>query len=122
MKITRLRTRVAHLPVVKPFSTGRYDVQSVDCVCVFLETDAGLVGEGMCYVTNGRRLKVLREMVASLEHLVVGLQLAQSGSFVVNAFNDVRGLWATGNLGSGDFCRRGGALGPARQAIWRQCC
>ena len=69
MKITRLRTRVAHLPVSKPFSTGRYDVQSVDCVCVFLKTDADLVGEGMCYVTNGRRLRVLREMVASLEHL-----------------------------------------------------
>jgi L-alanine-DL-glutamate epimerase-like enolase superfamily enzyme len=62
MKITRLRTRVAHLPVAKPFSTGRYDVKSIDCVCVFLETDEGLVGEGMCYVTNGRRLKVLREM------------------------------------------------------------
>jgi len=96
MKITRLRTRIAHLPVAKPFSTGRYDVQSVDCVCVFLETDAGLVGEGMCYVTNGRRLKVLREMVASLEHLVVGLQLDQSGSFVLNAFNDVRAFGRQG--------------------------
>ena len=110
MKITRLRTRVAHLPVAKPFSTGRYDVLSVDCVCVFLETDAGLVGEGMCYVTNGRRLNVLREMVASLEHLVVGLQLAQSGSFVVNAFNDVR---AFGRQGISAL-----AISAVEEALW----
>jgi L-alanine-DL-glutamate epimerase-like enolase superfamily enzyme len=110
MKITRLRTRVAHLPVAKPFSTGRYDVQSIDCVCVFLETDAGLVGEGMCYVTNGRRLKVLREMVASLEHLVVGLELGQSGSFVASAFNDVR---AFGRQGISAL-----AISAVEEALW----
>jgi len=110
MKVTRLRTRVAHLPVAKPFSTGRYDVRSIDCVCVFLETDAGLVGEGMCYVTNGRRLKVLREMVVSLEHLVVGLQLGQSGSFVLNAFNDVR---AFGRQGISAL-----AISAVEEALW----
>jgi L-alanine-DL-glutamate epimerase-like enolase superfamily enzyme len=110
MKITRLLTRVAHLPVAKPFSTGRYDVQSIDCVCVFLETDEGLVGEGMCYVTNGRRLKVLREMVASLEHLVVGLQLGQSGGFVLNAFNDVR---AFGRQGISAL-----AISAVEEALW----
>jgi len=110
MKITRLRTRVAHLPVTKPFSTGRYEVQSIDCVCAFLETDEGHVGEGMCYVTNGRRLKVLREMVASLEHLVVGLQLGQSGSFVLNAFNDVR---AFGRQGISAL-----AISAVEEALW----
>jgi len=110
MKITRLRTRVAHLPVAKPFSTGRYDVKSIDCVCVFLETDEGLVGEGMCYVTNGRRLKVLREMVASLDHLVVGLHLGQSGSFVLNAFNDVR---AFGRQGISAL-----AISAVEEALW----
>jgi L-alanine-DL-glutamate epimerase-like enolase superfamily enzyme len=110
MKITRLLTRVAHLPVAKPLSTGRYDVQSIDCVCVFLETDEGLVGEGMCYVTNGRRLKVLREMVASLEHLVVGLQLGQSGGFVLNAFNDVR---AFGRQGISAL-----AISAVEEALW----
>jgi L-alanine-DL-glutamate epimerase-like enolase superfamily enzyme len=110
MKITRLRTRVAQLPVAKPFSTGRYDVRSIDCVCVFLETDEGLVGEGMCYVTNGRRLKVLREMVASLEHLVVDLQLGQSGSFALNAFNDVR---AFGRQGVSAL-----AISAVEEALW----
>ena len=110
MKVTHLRTRVAHLPVAKPFSTGRYDVRSIDCVCVFLETDAGLVGEGMCYVTNGRRLKVLREMVASLEQLVVGLQLGQSGGFVLNAFNDVR---AFGRQGISAL-----AISAVEEALW----
>jgi L-alanine-DL-glutamate epimerase-like enolase superfamily enzyme len=110
MKITRLHTRVAHLPVAKPFSTGRYDVRSVDCVCVFLETDAGLVGEGMCYVTNGRRLKVLREMIVSLEPLVVGLELGQSGSFVLNAFIDVR---AFGRQGISSL-----AISAVEEALW----
>ncbi|UPK37237.1 mandelate racemase/muconate lactonizing enzyme family protein [Bradyrhizobium sp. 186] len=110
MKISRLRTHVAHLPVAKPFSTGRYDVRSIDCVCVFLETDEGLVGEGMCYVTNGRRLKVLREMIVSLEHLVVGLELGQSGSFVLNAFNDVR---AFGRQGISAL-----AISAVEEALW----
>jgi L-alanine-DL-glutamate epimerase-like enolase superfamily enzyme len=77
---------------------------------VFLETDEGLVGEGMCYVTNGRRLKVLREMVASLEHLVVGLQLGQSGGFVLNAFNDVR---AFGRQGISAL-----AISAVEEALW----
>jgi L-alanine-DL-glutamate epimerase-like enolase superfamily enzyme len=110
MKITRLRTRVATLPVAKPFSTGRYDVRTVDCVCVFLETDAGLVGEGMCYVTNGRRLKLLREMVISFEHLVVGLHFDQSGSFVLNAFNDVRAFGRQGITAL--------AISAIEEAIW----
>jgi L-alanine-DL-glutamate epimerase-like enolase superfamily enzyme len=110
MKVSRLRTCVAHLPVAKPFSTGRYDVRSIDCVCVFLETDEGLVGEGMCYVTNGRRLKVLREMIVSLEHLVVGLELGRSGSFVLNAFNDVR---AFGRQGISAL-----AISAVEEAIW----
>ena len=110
MKILRLRTHVAHLPVAKPFSTGRYDVRSIDCVCVFLETDEGFVGEGMCYVTNGRRLKVLREMIESLEHLVVGLELGRSGSFVLNAFNDVR---AFGRQGISAL-----AISAVEEAIW----
>ena len=110
MKITRLRTRIAHLPVAEPFSTGRYDVLSLDCVCVVLETDAGLVGEGMCYVTNGRRLKVLREMIASLEQLVVGLPLAQSGGFVLKAFNDVR---AFGRQGISSL-----AISAVEEALW----
>jgi L-alanine-DL-glutamate epimerase-like enolase superfamily enzyme len=110
MKVSRLRTRVAHLPVAKPFSTGRYDVRSIDCVCAFLETDEGLVGEGLCYVTNGRRLKVLREMIVSLEHLVVGLELGQSGGFVLNAFSDVR---AFGRQGISAL-----AISAVEEALW----
>jgi L-alanine-DL-glutamate epimerase-like enolase superfamily enzyme len=64
----------------------------------------------MCYVTNGRRLKVLREMVASLEHLVVGLQLGQSGGFVLNAFNDVR---AFGRQGISAL-----AISAVEEALW----
>jgi L-alanine-DL-glutamate epimerase-like enolase superfamily enzyme len=108
--ITRLRTRIAHLPVPEPFSTGRYEVRSVDCVCVFLETDGGLVGEGMCYVTNGRRLKLLRDTIASFDDFVVGLNLGQSGSFVLKTFNDVR---AIGRQGMTSI-----AISAVEEALW----
>lgn len=49
-------------------------------------------------------------MVASLEHLVVGLQLGQSGSFVLNAFNDVR---AFGRQGISAL-----AISAVEEALW----
>ncbi len=47
---------------------------------MFLETDSGLVGEGLVMVINGRRLAVLHAMVESLEPLVVGLDPAMGGA------------------------------------------
>jgi L-alanine-DL-glutamate epimerase-like enolase superfamily enzyme len=49
-------------------------------------------------------------MVASLEHLVVGLQLGQSGGFVLNAFNDVR---AFGRQGISAL-----AISAVEEALW----
>ena len=51
-----------------------------------LETDAGLVGEGLAFTLNNSRLKVIHEMVLSYEPLVVGLDPELGGSISAGAF------------------------------------
>ncbi|HUZ75316.1 MAG TPA: mandelate racemase/muconate lactonizing enzyme family protein [Stellaceae bacterium] len=89
MKLTRLRTEVVHIPFSPPIGSALHELRSADCVLVFLESDAGLVGEGLVFTLNGSRLKLLREMVLSLEPLVVGLDPELSGSFALRAWRDV---------------------------------
>jgi L-alanine-DL-glutamate epimerase-like enolase superfamily enzyme len=73
MKISRLRTQIVHLPFTPPIDGGAVTLRSADCVLVFLETDSGLVGEGLVFVLNKHRIKVLHEFIVSLEPLIVGL-------------------------------------------------
>src|SRR5262249_47349115 len=86
MKITKLRTSVVHFPFEPPIDGGALQLRSADCVLVFLETDAGLVGEGLVFALNNQRLTVIDEMVRSLEPLVIGLDPEPGGSFSARAF------------------------------------
>src|SRR5271166_6103277 len=72
MKITRLRTVAVRVPLEKPIRTAIHRVDAAGCLLVFLETDGGIVGEGLLFTLNGKRLVLLDEMVRSLEPLVVG--------------------------------------------------
>ena len=92
MKITRLRTEIVHMPFTPPIGSALHLLRSADCVLVFLETDQGLVGEGLVFTLNGSRLKLLQEMVLSLEPLVVGLDPELAGSFSLGAWRDVSGV------------------------------
>jgi L-alanine-DL-glutamate epimerase-like enolase superfamily enzyme len=83
MKITGMRTQIVHLPIEPPILSAIFAIRSADCVLVYLETDQGLVGEGMVFSINNRRLDVIHAMVRSLEPLVIGLDPTMSGS--VNA-------------------------------------
>jgi L-alanine-DL-glutamate epimerase-like enolase superfamily enzyme len=90
MRITRLRTELVSLPfnpVLSPGST--HELRSIDCVLVFLESDGGLVGEGLVFALNGKRLAALHETVRSFEPLVAGLDTKLAGSFHARAWNDV---------------------------------
>jgi L-alanine-DL-glutamate epimerase-like enolase superfamily enzyme len=89
MKITRLRTELVHMPFTPPIGSALHELRSADCVLVFLETDAGLVGEGLACTLNGVRLKVVHEMVLSLEPLVIGLAPEMSGAFHLRARRDI---------------------------------
>ncbi len=89
MKITRLRTEIVHLPLRMPIVSALGELRSADSVLVFLETDAGLIGEGLLMAINGARLAVLAEMVRSLEPLVLGLDPTLDGSFRLRAWREL---------------------------------
>lgn len=90
MKITRLRTQVVHLPIEPPILTVILgQIISADCVLTFLDTDEGLVGEGLVFSINNRRLGVIHEMIRNLEDLVVGLDPRQGGSLNARAWKEL---------------------------------
>jgi len=96
MKITNLRTTAVHFPFDPPIDGGAIMLRSSDCVLVFLETDAGLVGEGLIFALNNQRLKVINEMVLSLAPLVVGLDPHDSGAFLMRAWREIGFLGRSG--------------------------
>ncbi len=72
MKITHLRTQVVHLPIDPPILTAILgNIVSADCVLAYLETDEGLIGEGLVCTINNRRLGVIHEMIRNLEDLAI---------------------------------------------------
>lgn len=91
MKITGLRTKVVNLPI-EPFLSAIFAVHSTSCVLCYLETDEGLVGEGLIHAINGHRVNVLHEMVRSLEPLVLGLDPTLGGSVNARAWKDLNFL------------------------------
>jgi L-alanine-DL-glutamate epimerase-like enolase superfamily enzyme len=96
MKITGFRTVATEVPFTPPIDGGTYTLSKAGCVCLFLETDQGLVGEGVSFVLNGVRLKVLHEMVTSFEPLVVRLDVASSEEFSARALKDITFLGHAG--------------------------
>ena len=92
MKITGLRTAVVHLPIDPPILSAIFAIRSTSCVLCFLETDEGLVGEGLVHAINGHRVAVLHEMVRSLEPLVLGLDPTLGGSLNARAWKELNFL------------------------------
>jgi L-alanine-DL-glutamate epimerase-like enolase superfamily enzyme len=87
MKITRVRTEVVHLPVDPPILTAILGaITSADCILTFLETDQGLVGEGLVFSINNRRLRVIHTMVEELADLVLGLDIREGGTLNARAW------------------------------------
>lgn len=92
MKITRLRTTVVDLPIDPPILSAIFEIRSTTCILCFLETDAGLVGEGMVHAINGQRAGVLHAMVQSLEPMVLGLDPTLGGSVNARAWKELNFL------------------------------
>ena len=94
MKITALRTEIVRLPLPRPILTATFEIRSADAVLVFVDTDQGVTGEGLCFAINGTRLNVLRDMVRSFEPLLIGLDPTMAASFInvrgrISAFSDM---------------------------------
>lgn len=93
MKITRLRTQIVHLPIEPPILTAILgEIVSADCVLTYLETDEGLIGEGLVVTINNRRLGVIHEMIRNLEDLVIGLDPRLGGTLNARAWRDLNFL------------------------------
>jgi L-alanine-DL-glutamate epimerase-like enolase superfamily enzyme len=92
MKITKLRTQVVHLPIEPQILTAFGPIVSADCVLAFLETDQGLVGEGLVFAINNQRLNVIHDMVVSLAPLVEGLDPRLGGSLNARAWSELNFL------------------------------
>ncbi|HEY1609908.1 MAG TPA: mandelate racemase/muconate lactonizing enzyme family protein [Paraburkholderia sp.] len=93
MKITRLRTQVVHLPIDPPILTANLgSIVSADGVLTYLETDDGLVGEGLVLTINNRRTGVIHEMIRNLEDLVVGLDPNFGGGLNARAWKELNFL------------------------------
>jgi L-alanine-DL-glutamate epimerase-like enolase superfamily enzyme len=89
VKVTRLRTVLVNVPFTPPIDGGPIMLRSAGCVLVFLETDEGAVGEGVAFVLNAVRLKVIHELVLSLGPLVVGIDITASDDFTARAWRDL---------------------------------
>ncbi|HLB96823.1 MAG TPA: hypothetical protein VJK90_04125, partial [Acetobacteraceae bacterium] len=93
MKITKLRTQVVHLPIDPPILTAILgSIVSANGVLTYLETDEGLVGEGLVLTINNRRTGVIHEMIRNLEDLAVGLDPNLGGGLNARAWKELNFL------------------------------
>ncbi len=92
MKITALRTTVIDIPIEPPILSAIFAIRSAGCVLVHLDTDQGVTGEGLVFAINNHRLKVIHEMVRSLEPLVVGTDPTLAGVFYKRAWTELNFL------------------------------
>jgi L-alanine-DL-glutamate epimerase-like enolase superfamily enzyme len=89
VKITALRTEIVRLPLPRPILSATLEIRSADAVLVFVDTDQGVTGEGLCFAINGNRLELLRDMVRSFELLLIGLDPTMAASFYKRAWTDI---------------------------------
>ena len=72
MKITDIRTMTVEVPLEEPVITAIHDVRSIGYVLVFVDTDAGVTGEGHLFSLPARHLAPLEAMTAVLGSSLVG--------------------------------------------------
>ncbi|MDP6343467.1 MAG: mandelate racemase/muconate lactonizing enzyme family protein [Alphaproteobacteria bacterium] len=72
MKVTGMRTIRVKVPFDQPIRTSIHHIDSIACVLLYLDSDAGITGEGLVWALGEGRLAVLDEMIHSLADRVVG--------------------------------------------------
>jgi hypothetical protein len=73
------------LPLPCPILSAALEIRSTDAVLAFVDTDQGVIREGLCFAINGTRLEVLRDVVRSFEPLLIGLDPTMAASFYKRA-------------------------------------
>ena len=109
MKVQSLQIQAVKVPLEKPIPSGRMVIYSADALLVTLRTDDHF-GEGMVFTLNGVRLGLIREMILSLEHLVIGRDISTHGEFIAHVWRELVFL---GQRGVGAV-----ALSALDMALW----
>jgi L-alanine-DL-glutamate epimerase-like enolase superfamily enzyme len=94
--VTALRTERLVVPLPTPIMSGLGPLTTTGVLIVFLDSDAGVIGENLVFTLNNKRLAVLDEMVRSLEPLVVGLDPQFTARFWSDAWREINFVGHTG--------------------------
>ena len=109
MNVESLTLQAVKVPLDKPIPSGKMVIHSADALLVTLKT-RDHVGQGMVFTLNGIRLNVIREMIISLESLVIGLDIRSHGALIAQAWRELVFL---GQRGVGAI-----ALSAIDMALW----
>ena len=109
MIIKKLDIKAVKVPLEKPIPSGKMVIKTVDALLVSLYTHE-LNGEGMVFTLNGTRLSILKEMILSLEDLVIGTELDMRQDVIKRVWSELVFL---GQRGIGAI-----ALSAIDMALW----
>lgn len=84
------------LPLPKPILSATLEIRSADAILIFLDTDQGITGEGLCFALNGGFLEVLHGIVYYFEPRLIGLDPMLAGSFYKHALAEICSFGYTG--------------------------
>jgi L-alanine-DL-glutamate epimerase-like enolase superfamily enzyme len=107
--IKKLDIKAVKVPLEKPIPSGKMVIKTVDALLVSLYTH-DLHGEGMVFTLNGTRLSILKEMILSLEDLVIGTELDMRHDVIKRVWSELVFL---GQRGIGAI-----ALSAIDMALW----
>ena len=86
MKITAIRTIPGEITLPRPAVGGLGPINKLGLLATIIETDAGLTGEHVSITLHGRHVRVLEEMVRTLEPLALGRDPAHTTAFWADAW------------------------------------
>jgi L-alanine-DL-glutamate epimerase-like enolase superfamily enzyme len=92
MKVTAVETHPVLVKLEKPIGSALGQIHSFGCILVTVRTDAGISGENLIFTLNGKRTKVLRQMVDELADLIVGRDAGHIADFWTRAWKDINFL------------------------------
>lgn len=110
MKIAKLSTIRAEVPLARPIRTAIHDIRSVGALLVFIDAGDGLVGEGYLFAPGTRQLGVFDEMVQSFAPGLVGADPEMSEALWRRLWSDINFY---GHKGIAVF-----ALSAVDMALW----
>jgi L-alanine-DL-glutamate epimerase-like enolase superfamily enzyme len=92
MKVTAVETHPVLVKLDNPLGSALGQIHSFGCILVTVRTDAGILGENLIFTLNGRRTKVLRQMVDELADLIIGRDAGHIADFWARAWKDINFL------------------------------